>query len=574
MAMLVPMLNERLFAGSVLEMLPADVPGFLILPHITESNDRLTAIASRISGDYRPREVNDLTEELGIPEGSCDASKPIVLIFTRPTFDRSDCVVAFHPADPGAFRLAHGLNGSRSKRVEVDGKKVRILMRKDIAFVSRRLLPLRVLRNVNPNSSALTAMDDADKSHLSGGDVVVHLNLKRWRERIAPILALATNMMQLGIAAEGDAQKAAAAREVLQWFGSGITELVAQMDSVTLSVQLSDDAIRIEHRHRFAPGGGVCRYLGGVTRESSNLLKTLPDRAFWMAGVSNWRCPPGEDLTTRLTEFVMNKEVVGPKLSSEKVEQIISDVRCCYGQMKGSSFMLSSQKGLVFPMEMIGSYILEDAVKGVKQICFIQENANEAMSFLMPTGDLGSKFERLEKDGLKYAEMKLNFDSMKPALRQQLEQTYGPRARFQNAMISPTEVVFCMAEPPLSVITLAQARKAGMPTLDQNEEVRRITSFLQPEPNIIVLLDLDRLIAAAPQLATQSSVKIAIRDDHKSGPADTPPYEVLTHSKSLLGWSCVVQRGELTGRLAIDVEDAVSAAKGIRRIAKFMGGRH
>lgn len=556
-------------------MLPADVPGFIVLPRVSESNDKLTQFARKVSKQYDALEIDDLVHDLGLLSEDLDTTRPITLVFTKPTFEGSDMVVAFHPMDIDAFMLKHGLVTGRTGRMEIHDRRVRVVVKGDVVFASRRLLPLRVLRNVDPASTVMQRMDELDRAYLTHSEAVVHLNLKPWRNKISPMVSLVTTMMQLGIAAEADAEKAAAAREVLNWIGSGASELVRQMESITLSIRLTDDAAYIEHRHRFEPGGNISRYLGSVTRESENLFKTLPNRPFWMVATSNWRCPPGESLTTKLTEFVMTKKsIVGNRLTDKKIRRVISDVRCCYGQMKGTSFMLSSQKGMIFPMEMVGSYVLEDASQGVKQIRFIQENANEALGFVMPCGDLKSKFVTKEKDGFRYDEMHMDFAAMGPMMQKQMEMTYGPEARFQNAIVSPTEVIFCMAEPPTSVVTLAKAREAGLPTLAENDEVRKIAGHLQQYPNVVILFDLDRLFAAVPDLAAQSGMSITVKAKDAGPSARTLVSSVPKQSKTLLGWSCVVKKGELTGRLAIDAEDAASAAEGIRSLASEMKRLH
>lgn len=556
-------------------MLPADVPGFIVLPHISESNDKLTKFAQKITKHYIPLEIDDFEQKIGLPADELDTSKPITLIFTKPTFDSADLVVAFHPANLDAFLSNHGLVSGRTGRMEICDRRMRVLVKDGVVFVSRRLLPLRVLRNVDEGATALDGMDEVDRAYLAHSEAVVHLNLRPWRNKISPVVTLVTTMMQLGIAAEANAEKATAAREVLGWFGSGLSDLIAQMESITLALRLTDDAIQLEHRHKFDPKGCVGQYLGNVTRESDNLFKTLPNRPFWMVATSNWRCPAGDSLTAKLTEFVMTKKtIVGNQLPEQKIRRVISDVRCCYGQMKGTSFMLSSQKGVIFPMEMVGSYVLENASEGVKQIRFIQENANDALGFVMPCGDLKSKFVAKEKDGFRYDEMQMDFAAMGPAIQKQMELTYGAEARFQNAMVSPTEVIFCMAEPPTSVVTLAKAREAGLPTLAENEEVRKIAGHLQHNPNVVILFDVDRLFAAVPDLAAQSGVRITVKAKDAGAPGVATPIDLPKQSRTLLGWSCVVKPAELTGRLAIDTEDAASATEGIRCLATELKRSH
>lgn len=558
----------RLLAADILEKLPADIPGYIILPHLSESNDKLTHIASQIAKNYRPLELDEIEDDLGIPSGAWNRDKPVALIYTKPTFEWTSAIVAFYPNDPKAFAEKNGLISGRSGHIKIGNMNLRIIMLDDIAFISKRLLPLRTLRRVDPKATAKTQTDDVDRAYLQESEAVIHLNLQRWRETVCPMVTLATNMMQLGVAAEANAEKAAAAREILAWFGSGVADAVQQMTSVTVSLRLTNESIVLEHRHRFDPQGYFSRYFGSVTREADDLFKTLPNRPFWLMAASNWRSPPGEAMTTKLTEFVMSKKLMGKKMSDERVKKVISVVRDCYGQMKGSAFMLSSQKGSILPMEMIGSYVLENAKEGAKQICFIQENANEAMSILVPCGDLKSRFESKEKDGIRYDEMRLEPELMGPLVRKQMEQTYGLSARFQNAVVSPTEVAFCMAEPPMSVVSLAKSRKSGVASLADNDEVQRIARRLQNKPNVIVLVDLDRLLAAIPDLAAQSGISITVKaTDDPKGKRRGFPTHIPNHSKTLLGWSCVVQRGELTGRLAIDVDDAVSAAEGIRRVA-------
>ncbi|RIK57220.1 MAG: hypothetical protein DCC63_14645 [Nitrospira sp.] len=556
-------------AGDVLKQIPADIPGFIYFPNLAASNERLTELFKHFDEDYEAADLDAFGEEVNLSPGTWDPSSPVVLILTRPELNADSLLVAYRPRGQQLVKKA-ALRQGRPSRCECPIGTCWVVMRGPVAFAAQKRSALRVLREVPEDGSVAATLDSVERQMLDTSDVFGRMTMSRWREKNSFYINMGINMMRWGMTAEADPEQLPLMQALMNWFADGIQTVSDQMSTISISAGYDEKTLRLTHHHRFEKDKSVAKYLGCVTRDKSDMLATLPDRSFWMAATSNWRCPPGQAITARLTRYVMNVDQMKEKVRPELRRKIVREVEACYGQMRGSAVMLSAPTACLFPMQIVGSYMLDDAARGQKEICFIQENANATMSVFMPGADLQGRFEEKEEEGFRFHEMSMNMDKISPKMRTEIALAYGENVRFQNMVLGKHETAFCIAEPPASIVQLARMRKGGEPTLANNAEIKKLLARMPADPNILVIMDLERFFASLPTLVAQSAhpgqpvPKSLRRPPSKEAEAEA----AARPSRTLIGWACTVGDGRFTGELVIDADDAVAAVCSARKMVE------
>lgn len=556
-------LCTSLFAKDPLAMIPADTPCVIVMPKLATTTQQVSTLYKRIQPDADDFCVLAFGEDINLSPGCWETGAPVVLILPRPEFDKSSLVVAFKPKNAGSLIVKAGAREEMPGRCDGPAGPSWVSLRGGMAFAAQKRSALRVVKDSEESRSVADVLDSVERQMLSECDVFVRLNVARWREKILPPMTVAMQMISLGITAEVDPEQLEASQAMIRWFIDGLQTLIEQLDSISLSAKFCEVSLQITHHHRFASGKSVGTYLSAVQHDRRNLLETLPDRPFWMALTSNWNCMPDQSLTTRITEYVMNLEPMKQKMDSKVHERLLKDVRDCYGQMKGSAFMLTSPAGSMFPMEMIGSYVMNDATRGLAQLSFIQENANEAVASMLPGAKVrSSRFKEMTADGKKYSEMSFDLASASPKMRDEVEMVYGPNARYQMMTVDKEEILFCISQPPMNIVELARSRKGTAASLAANRNVQKTIRLLHAEPNLLVLFDADRLLAAVPGLAfTAANTKAG-----ETGKPISLKCDTSNLSQTLVGWSAVAGPGTFTGRLAVSTDDFVHTAQAARKM--------
>lgn len=552
-----------LAAGDALRHLPADVPGFVVFPNLARSNERLTEFIRQFNPDYEAIDLDAFGQDVNLTPGAWDPNGPVVLIMTRPEFSKASLLVAFKPRDMQQLVRKAGLKDDAPGRYECPIGRSWLVVKGQTAFAGQKLSTLRIIKEVPSEASIAAVLDQVERQMLDEGDVFGRLTLSRWREKFNPYVLMGINAMRLGVTAETDPEQYAATQSLMNWFIGGMQSVIDQMATLSFSAGYDGTTLRFTHHHRFTPGKSVADYLGSVKNDGTDLMATLPDVPFWMAATSNWHLPPGASLTARVTEHVMTLPELDGKLNAAKRREIVRIVRDCYGQIRGSTFMISAPKGSLFPMQMLGSYVMDDAVRGLKEVQFIGENASKTMSLFMPGTDLKNKFTEKREGDIAYSEMPMDVKKLNEKMRREISLVYGENVRHQYAVLSPNEVVYCLAEPPMSVVQLITSRRAKASPITERADVRRLLSRLPENPNSIVIVDVNQLFCAVPSMIQRAE---QMQNPGKAAPA-TEPAERDPSPSALLGWAGTVGPGRLTGCLAIDAEEAVQAVESAKGLA-------
>jgi len=591
-----------LFATDALRQVPADVAGVIVFRQLSSTNKKLTAFVRRIDPDHPPFEFGVVKEKtLGLPPGTMDASKPVVVILTKPGELMSFLkrrglgkqggpypVVAFSPKHPAKLLKKLHNRENRARRQEGPHGKYYLLMRDGVAFFSPRRKGLRILRGVRPEASLATTLDEGDQTILATSDVFVHLRLARLRDRINPFIWIFTNAMKMGIAAQQDPASVEPMQNVVNWMVNGLRSALDQMDSISLALQYDGKTFRLTHRHVFAPDGSVAAYLGQVRRGKQNLWKPLPDQPFVMAGVFDWQSPPESSVLCRLNRFFWNSDFARKSIPEGKRKKLLASAEACYGGMKGMQFMVTTPPGAFNPIQVFGGYAVDDAEDILDKYSYLQENAGKALAAFMPGGtSFGGEFKKCRRGGVKCFEMRFDVKGLPEQMRRQIINVYGEGARVQQAVADKHLLVYSIAQPPCGVSELVKAVRSGR-NLGQNPAVRRILSRMPDDANAIVVLDVGRTLALLPHMAkgvepeslrsklkeSKRRSREAVRRAH-GGEADgkAPPVKPSRRTARpsgavpsdkpgpLLGWSCCVRKDVLDCRLVMDADDVLRSIK-------------
>lgn len=554
--------SEAQKAVEILHHVPAGVPGVLVLPRPAAANQALSDLARRINPNYEPISLDCLADHLDVNRESWDPTAPVAIILTKPELKRTSMVVAFRA------RRDADRDTDKSKTIcrgERPSGRCWTMARDGLIFCASRRSALRSLSALEGKSTLAADLDDSERAFLDGADAVVRVNLDPWRQRLDSYVTLAANMMKLGITASTDPQAIAATHALLDWMIGGVNKVVEEMRTVTVAATIRGDMLRLTHHHRFRPGGAVGTYLASVRNNKLDMLATLPNRPFWLVATTNWQCPAESSVTARMTEYVLNLNSGDAAISPKTKNRFISEVRACYSQTRGTSLMMSSGDESLFPLQLSGSYVYEDARKGLAQMCFVQENACETLSMFVPIGDMHTKFQVRRVGDLEISEMKPDLSRLSRKMRDDLSQAYGPEIRYQYVALDDREVMFYMGQTPSGVADLARKRTTDKETLAGDPSVQRLVKALPDAPNIFVAVDLRRLLDELPAIA-----KITVSDDD----GERVPVLPVAHGEgrqaarpdpALLGWSLTVGRNSITGCLAMNANDLVETTAAARR---------
>lgn len=551
--------SSSVWATDILESIPADVPGVIIFPNFQKASEHLVQFVKKVDASYDGSELDDLGVGLNLEPGTWVKTEPVVLILTRPEMDRTSLVVAYVPKDEAAIRKQLGGRVNVVRRcTDANGQHFFMMLKDGIVYAGDKRKPLWVVRGNLRCSSLAAALDEQEKKILASDDVVIRLSLDKWRNVIDPFLALTSKIVQGSVSAHQETKATGPNPAVIQWFIQGLMTFIRQMDSVVLAVSVQPDALRLNHYHRFRADESVADYLGEVQRSDVNLLSSLPNRPFLLLALASWQSPPGKSISASLVRCTLdNVEAVEAQLSAETKTKLIAELDACYGQMKGYSVMLTSPEGRLMPFQILGTYRLDDAAAGVKQVCFIQATAGDCLAGVMPGANFKGQFISNKCNGTSAFEMALNTAVMDPKIREEITKMYGKDVRYQNAQIGKHDVAYCLSEPPLSITELVSAKATGK-NLESDEKVQQILKLLPERPHAAVVLDVGRALATVPTMAKAEGKHVPAGTLNVHYKGDCGPY---------LGWACNVQKGSISGQVAIAPDDAITAI----HMAKKMG---
>jgi len=558
-------------AANALRFVPSDVAGVLTLSNVSASSRAFVEFARRLDADSRAFDLAEFEMALGFEPGTLDLSQPIHIVLSRPeelgAFLRSEGpgdgaehypLIAFVPKDRAAFMAKVGGRENRPRQQEGPFGSYHLLMRDGVAFVCEQPKWLHRVKRVVPERSLAASLSKDIAAIESRSDIFLHLRMERWREKINPFVMLAGNLIKLSVASEQEPAHREQVSQLIAWLADGFSEALEQMETVTLSMAFDGETFRVGHHFAFREGAWFADYLSDVRRTGVDLFRGLPDQPFFMAGVFDWKCPPGKSFNCRFSRYFYSLDTAKQTIPKDLRAKLVDTAMECAASLNGTQFMLTSPPGKLQPMQVVTGYAVEDAHEVIKKYRFIQENAAELMTSFMPGGAAGGmgRFKKCRQDGISYDELPLDPPGSSSVVGEQIALVYGEGARLQQAILDEKQLVFAITQAPHSIVDLTQRLKAGT-TLGRNKSVRRIRDRLPADANAIVLIDTGRLASAVPLLAQMSvtGARHGWRPLPNAGSGATRPVGPL------LAWVCRVRPTALDCQLVMDADDVLEMVR-------------
>lgn len=556
-------LAHSLFAADPLGLLPADVAGVVVFRDLKTAADKINPFLRQINPGHAGLDLKELGQGLDLESGQWDASSPVLLILTRPEFSRESMIVAFKPAEGSGLEKDSQLRTRRLKECNGPNGEYFLAFHDGFAFSGASTKAIRSIHHRPLGQSILGALDDQEKTMLAESDAFIRIDLTRWKEKLSPFIMIGLGMMKLSITAE--MHNGADTAAVIDWLLGGVRAFIDQMESTSLAFSFDRETLRLSHHHRFVAGQSVAQYLESIQPGEEDLLAILPNRPFLLVAASNWRCQKGDCLSVSLGRHVVEMESVSSNVPKETRKKLCEEMSDCYGQMRGSAFMVTSNPGQAAPLQLIGGFAVNDSAAAIRQLCYIQENADEAMSALLPNAHCSGKFEKRREQGVDYMELNFKKSDLNQEARAELYKVYGEKVRYQQAAAGPNRIVYAFAEPPTTVLDLLNLKPKDR--VDEDPAIRRIIGRLPKRPHLLVLFDLERALAAVPYLAAPAGSG----PDGKKTPPPLLRSDQPTHG--LIGWAVVARPKSISGQWVMDAHDAVETFKLVRNMPQKLTER-
>jgi len=172
------------------------------------------------------------------------------------------------------------------------------------------------------------------------------------------------------------------------------------------------------------------------------------------------------------------------------------------------------------------------------------------MPSLTPIGGYYGRPTAMEKDGVKFDELKFDFSAMDEDTREKMTMTYGRDGALRQAVADRQHLVYAISDNTTAICDMMKSM-ANRENLARNRQVRAIMAQFPTHPNVVVLIDVSQLCSAGRLLLVTDDVEFVAssKDRALSRPVAEAP-------GPLIGWAGVVQSHTFTGQLYVSVDDA------------------
>lgn len=548
-------------AGDVIHSTPRNAAGLLTFRSIQNSDAQLKNVIRQLIPQYEGLPLSDLETTLGFVPGTIDLTKRVSIVFLQPdeltefivspglgSSTAAYPVVAFTPLQMADF-MANGAAENRIHSSSGPWCRYYYFVRDGQVYVSNQRRPLRVLIRVHPRDSLSDAMSDEQLEAYQRGDFFLHMPMAAWRERISPFLAVAGSLVELGAAVQLTPEEVQQTRSFREWMIKGVEDAVQQMMHMSISLRFDGPTIRLQHIHAFDQNRWVARYLRSVRRSGDAPFKALPDRPFLALGYMDWMCPPDTALSYVMLEKLLSDDRISAQYSPDMAKKLLAATLSFYRDFRLSDVMFCGPENGLMPFEVFGSYTTNgDAAKMVELYQFTQENSGEAWSSLFSGVGKGGRFRKVIRDGVEVSEMRFDEPGMDAAMVESIKEAYGPDVRLQLATAGDQHVVYAFTQSPSEITELIRCVSTGK-GVAHNSAVLAMRSAMPDDANVVVMCDLNRLVAAATE---NLSGQVPSNNHKETG-------RTVAHNQRrdgpLLGWSCKVTNNLLDCQFTMDAQD-------------------
>lgn len=559
-----------------IERVPVDAVGVLTFKNLSASDAQLTTLVRTANPDYEGLPLADLEATLGFAPGTIDLSKRLTVIFLHPDevteFTQGTGindsapfpVIAFTPKRGDDFAPLADAPDRRIRSRQGTWCEYSYFVDDNTVFVSNRRRALRNILRTAPAQSLAAQFNPETRALWDSCDLTAHIPMGPWRNRIAPYVAMAGNLVKLGVMVQQSPDRLDEYQRILNWLVGSATDVINQVSATTIAVQLDGENFRLHHLHEFDRNRWFADYLANIKRGGGQAFSAFPDQPFLVMGYSDWRCPPKESMTHRMMEQVVELPSVKRKYSEAARSKLLESSLQSVERLSFAEFMICNTSPSLMPFEIYGSYLTANPNEAMETYIALYQYSNEMLSFMSPGGPgFPGRFMKIRVNGIDINEMRFDEAGMPDNMIQQVKQAYGESAVFQLATDGKDHLVYSIGQPTTGVAKLIEARSNGR-SIEQNARVTAFRRLLPADSNVMIIADLGRMIESARAfvgIAAHASTEPAAKDDSLSGSKDRPNLPVTPHS-SLIGWSCSARKNVLCGQLVIRADELGRAIAG------------
>ncbi|MCZ6683089.1 MAG: hypothetical protein O7B26_07885 [Planctomycetota bacterium] len=564
-------LCQALRAGDALSHVPSDVAGVFIFNDLQTTLRNVTGFFARVDSDFDLTE-SELTadtvvleEALGLKAGTCDFSKPFLVVLTRPGMHARSLVIGFTPKNREQFAGQLTGRSDSIQRLSSGIKNRYVLFRDGMAFISERKKAIRTFIGGAGKQSLSASLDKRQKQLCFQNDIVFHLRVESWRAvYISPFMPILSQLARTGMTVQSmPKEKTEAVTEVVDWFLERIGSVVDQMEGVTLALSFDGKGFRFIHDHTFTPDGTVADYLSTAEQTDVDLWTCLPDRPFFMAGASDWVSAADRAVVADLAERVLSVPSVSEKISEDERRRLIEVTSAFYGQMRGFNMMLSTREGELQPLEMIGTYVFEDPARVAKQMRSILESSCQTLATFFPSSGYSIEPRACNTDGVSYDEYRFQLEIMDETTRCMVESVYGPNCCVRQAVVGKDRILYTLTAADADEFVKLVKSPVSSRNVGDNEHVRELVGHLATKPHFVMIFDIGQAMALGPRMMKAGMVAM-----NQSMPV-FPELTVDTQGP-LIGWSGTIRDRSVTGQAYISADGILRAVDLFKQFGEQM----
>ncbi|MBX3395093.1 MAG: hypothetical protein KF841_06960 [Phycisphaerae bacterium] len=548
-----------------IERVPMDAVGVLTFKNLEASDGRLTKLIQTLNPRFEGLPLADLEATLGFAPGTIDLSKRLTLIFLHPDevteFTQGTGindvapfpVIAFTPKQTDG---SAGFEDSPDRRIrsrQGTWCEYSYFVDDNTVFVSNRRRALRTILRTDKAQSLAAQLNVETRAVWDSCDLAAHIPMSPWRNRIAPYVAMAGNLIKLGAMAQQVPERMDEYQRILNWLVGSSTDVINQVSATTIAVQLDGEHVRLHHLHEFDRNRWFADYLANVRRGGGRAFAAFPDRPFLVVGYSDWRCPPQDSMTHRVMEQVVELPSVKRRFSEKTRSQLLEASLQSVDRLSFAEFMVCNTSPSLMPFEIYGSYLTANPSEAMETYIALYQHSNELLSFVSAGGPgFPGQFTRIRVNGIDIREMKFDEAGAPEHLIQQVKQAYGESVVFQLATDGKDHLIYSIGRPESGVHKLIEARSSGR-SIEKNPRVDEVRRLLPADSNVLIITDLGRLIESARTFVGMPPHADIEASSRKDAPptADKHPNSPETPASLLAGWSCAARKNVLCGQLVI-----------------------
>jgi hypothetical protein len=349
---------------------------------------------------------------------------------------------------------------------------------------------------------------------LDGHAAAVIIDLPAWRDTIEFQMDMFVQGMFLGMPVKGP--DADIAMEI--WTGSveQIKRLLAEARTLVVTADLDAAGARAQAWMEFAPDGKVADYLRRLQRPQRDLLRGLRAGGGAVVFALEWEDPPdAEGPSAALNRSLLNMPRLREKIGAERLASVLEKNEIVNRKAPGTSGALEfgrADEGMVY----WGLYL---SPRGPQVLADLQSIYSDFPDVMSAWGALPAPMEPAAHESVAGQTAVVYRFGLADAPQPTVEALYGAEPTMYMAA-HPAGVAYTLGPRDAARRALRELLEpAGRPLRD-DARVRPTLRMLSPNPQMMVLIDVPRMLDSAAALMERVGLRRAEAPEIPSG--DTP----------------------------------------------------